>query len=123
MMRFLCLFIFVFIRTAMAAQCPSGFVAAPKRTLLVAESCPTGYVAAGDVPPCPANAPCDITCPIGYLLRTSTGAFAPLYPDPLPSPALRISDGTNSCWAELAPGAAENSINIKQDGQVYHTVQ
>lgn len=121
MIRFLCLFIFVFIRTAIAAECPSGFVAAPEHTLPVADSCPAGYVAAGDVQPCPANTTCALTCPIGYLLRTETGVFAPLNPAPAPSPSLRISDGTTTCWAELVPGNAKNSINVMYQGQAYHT--
>lgn len=120
------IFIFVIIlyaHHAIAAECPADFIFAPEHTLLVADTCPTGYVPAGQVTACPSSEPCVIVCPIGYLLKTGTGPFAALSPNPMPSPTLRISDGTNSCWTELVPGNAENSINIIQDGQIYHTVK
>lgn len=122
MQRTIFIFAIIFsLRAAIAAECPSGFVAAPEHALLVAETCPAGYVAAGEILPCPTNTTCALTCPIGHLLRTETGVFAPLNPEPAPSPSLRISDGTTTCWAELVPGNATNSINVMYQGQIYHT--
>jgi len=47
-----------------------------------------------------------------------------LYANKQTSPAIHIMpDGTNTvCYTSLAPGAANNAVNVDYNGAVYHSI-
>ena len=130
-MLFVCFLLFPFV--AYAQSCPTGFVAVEYDTFVSATSgaCPTGYMA-HDV---------DTVCGMGdgvcWLLeqiralcdagvsniKTSGGVSVPLYAEKETSPSLCVRYNNTTCYADLEPGQASGTINIKYNGVVYHTVE
>ena len=80
-------------------------------------ACDTGY---GQT----SNNTCEQLCTAGVTgLHTSTGLVFNLYANKQTSPAIHIMpDGTNTiCYTSLAPGAANNAVNVEYNGAIYHS--
>ena len=72
-----------------------------------------------------SNNTCEQLCTAGVTgLYTSTGLRFNLYANKQTSPAIHIMpDGTNTvCYANLAPGVANNAVNVDYNGAVYHSI-
>ena len=91
-----------------------------------------------------ANTPGRTACPKNTYSRTATAASAAdceplcaagatkfhvgslsfnMYPaETCESPAIRIGLSGGECCVHLAPGVADKAVNIKYEGQVYHTI-
>ena len=68
---------------------------------------------------------CEQLCTAGVTgLHTSTGLVFNLYANKQTSPAIHIMpDGTNTvCYTSLAPGAANNAVNVEFNGAIYHSI-
>lgn len=106
---------------AIGAECPAGFIAVPDKTLLVNEACPNGYVPVGNLPSCPGNTPCLLTCPFGTQLVAGTGETFNINPSPESQPSLHIAQNGTTCFVSLVAGQSPHTINIRYNNQVYHT--
>ena len=72
-----------------------------------------------------SNNTCEQLCTAGVTgLHTSTGLVFNLYANKQTSPAIHIMpDGTNTiCYTSLAPGAANNAVNVEYNGATYHSI-
>ena len=72
-----------------------------------------------------SNNTCEQLCTAGVTgLHTSTGLVFNLYANKQTSPAIHIMpDGTNTvCYTSLAPGAANNAVNVEFNGAIYHSI-
>ncbi len=116
------IFLFLVCTTAMATECPTGFVAIPDNSLLVNNTCPPGYVPAGTLPACPFNTPCLLTCPFATHIVTSQGASVNVNPTKETGTALHISHNGTTCFVSLSQGKTPNAINIKIGDTIYHAV-
>ena len=116
--------------SVMATTCPDGFVAYEYAPFVPAVGgvCPFGYVVHDVETICGAG---DGVC---WLLRTlcgagidkiktSTGIVVPLYADKHTTPSVHIRYNNTVCYADLEPGNVAGAINIKFNGDVYHTLK
>ncbi len=70
-----------------------------------------------------ADGTCGALCSAGVTyLRTSTGVSVPLFSVRNTSPSINIEVDNNRCYIDLVPGGATNAINVRFNGQTYHTV-
>ena len=72
-----------------------------------------------------SNNTCEQLCTAGVTgLHTSTGLVFNLYANKQTSPAIHVMpDGTNTvCYTSLAPGAANNAVNVEYNGATYHSI-
>lgn len=120
-----------------ADVCPGGFVAIEEPDEFVVLSgdgtCPAGYTAVDEYDACGGGA-VDYLCYIASVVRalcgagidkikTSTGIVVPLYADKYTTPSVHVRYNDTVCYADLEPGNVAGTINIKFNGDVYHTLK
>lgn len=127
-------FVFLLPFVAFAQSCPTGMTAVEYYNYVAADAgvCPAGYVAHDVVDVCSdaSNAECWLIeqmralCGAGVTqLKTSVGVSVPIYSDRATTPSLCISYNNTTCYVDLESGGAADSINVKYNGAVYHTVE
>lgn len=117
-----------------AAECPNGFIVMEYADFVPAVSggCPVGYIAheIDDVcsddssPVCWLIKQMRVLCGAGIdKIKTSTGIVVPLYADKYTTPSVHVRYNDTVCYADLEPGNVAGAINIKFNGDVYHTLK
>lgn len=66
---------------------------------------------------------CASLCSAPHRLRTSTDLEFPLYATKQITPSINIQNGGQVCYVNLVPGQKTDSINVKYNDMIYHTVK
>ncbi len=133
-MRVLILIFIILPFVAFAQSCPTGMTAVEYDNYVAADAgvCPAGYVAhdVADVCSDTSTSVCWLLkqmralCGAGVTqIKASSGVVVPLYSDRATTPSLCISYNNTTCYVDLESGGAADSINVKYNGAVYHTVE
>ncbi len=61
-------------------------------------------------------------CPVYKNIKTKSGLNIPLYATKNTTPSIVIRHNDTMCYADLLRDASAGAINIKYNGQIYHTV-
>ena len=131
-MRFSVVVLFVWgVVGANAATCPDGYITIGNPYVVIADTCSDDAISVGVVADCAdGDSVCWVVerlrelCGVGVTqLKTSVGVSVPIYSDRATTPSLCISYNNITCYVDLESGGAANSINVKYNGAVYHTVE
>lgn len=118
-------------------NCPNNYYAVIPNAAYVRagenDTCKTNYSASADTDICLRYMAPNIAdtctpqlpCAGGAnSLRTSTGVNLPIYGESMTTPSIHVGfSGGTVCHANMVPGAANNTINIRYNNETYHGVE
>lgn len=105
--------------------CPDGFYTVPYDI-----SCGEGFVDTTDVPSCADDTSGDFCSTVNRLpctsglsvLRTGSGLSYQLWAEKYTEPSLCVAYNGQVCYISLAPGKAQDALNLNYNGSVFHAI-